>query len=354
MSEIQFNLNINRDDASLNDFLFCWSEFKSRPNKMLIYNTYLSKDFNDVLSHRLVDKNTTTEIIPDGGEYFINDRVLAKINDGLYLSYVQIDRNCDRSSVNDICFFYKGDDEYTLIQEIIDEFETCIVNFLEEGDGNRVNTISIGANGLEIDPLDIPEIDFDTISNFYNKETFKSVKNLSKAINKSKKGISVLYGERGTGKTSIINYISSLIDRMVLFIPNNMIDVTINNPEFKKLLRRFPNPLIIIDDCEMMFNESFTKSNVLLNNLLQLTDGFLSDSIEVQIILIFNVDSKNEIDHILLESNNLVDLVKFDRLSKKEATRLSKQYISQKYKTHTKVIDVVKNRQADELFEMGI
>jgi putative ribosome biogenesis GTPase RsgA len=51
-------------------------------------------------------------------------------------------------------------------------------------------------------------------------------------IKKSEKGLSVLWGERGTGKTSIINYLADKLDRIVIFIPNNLIEHTINNPDF--------------------------------------------------------------------------------------------------------------------------
>ena len=85
-----------------------------------------------------------------------------------------------------------------------------------------------------------------------------------------------------------------------------MIDSTINNPEFKRFIRRYQNPILIIDDCEMMFSETYNRSNILVNNLLQLIDGFLSDSIQANVITIFNVDDVDEIDHSLLDCNNLI------------------------------------------------
>jgi predicted AAA+ superfamily ATPase len=354
MSKTQFNININRDEPTLNDFLFCWSKFDSRPNKIVVYNTYSTTEFNQILSELISDRNVLTEIIPDGDDYLINDKIFAKIDDGLYISYVQIDRNSDMSIINELCFIYKGDDEFKKIQEIIEKFNSCLVDFSEE-QSNRINTLSIGPNGLEIDPINLMNIELDNIELFYNHKTFKNVKKLVKSIKKSKKGLSILYGPRGTGKTSMINYLSTSIDRMILFIPNNMIDATINNPEFKRFLRRYPSPIIIVDDCEMMFNESYNKSNMLVNNLIQLVDGFLSDSIEAHIITLFNVDNDNEIDHSLLDCNNLIDVVEFSKLTGEEATDLSK-YLdkSKKYKSHTRLIDIVKNRQEKDIIEIGI
>jgi predicted AAA+ superfamily ATPase len=354
MSKTKFNININRDEPTLNDFLFCWSKFESRPNKVVIYNTYSTKEFNEVLSEFSTDRTILTEVIPDGEEYLINDKMFIRIGDGLYVSYVQIDRNSDKSIINELCFIYKGDEDFKKIQEIIEKLNSCLVDFCEE-QSDRVNTLSIGPNGLEIEPVHSSGLDIDNIELYYNSKTFKSLKKMVKSIKKSKKGLSVLYGERGTGKTSIINYLSTSIDRMIIFIPNNMIDTTINNPEFKRFLRRYPSPIIILDDCEMMFNESYARSNILVNNLMQLVDGFLSDSIEVQVITLFNVDTDSQIDHSLLDCNNLIDVVEFNKLSDEEATELSKFLDkSKKYKSPTRLIDVVKNRKEKDIIEIGV
>jgi predicted AAA+ superfamily ATPase len=354
MSKTKFNININRDEPTLNDFLFCWSKFENRPNKVVVYNTYSTKEFNAILSELSSDRTIVTEIIPDDDDYLINDKMFVKIEDGLYISYVQLDRNSDKSIINELCFFYKGDDDFKKIQEIIEKLNSCLVDFCEE-QSDRVNTLAIGPNGLEIEPMSSLEVDIDNIELFYNAKTFKNLKKMIKSIKKSKKGLNILYGERGTGKTSLINYLSTSIDRMIIFIPNNMIDSTINNPEFKRFLRRYPSPIIILDDCEMMFNESYARSNILVNNLIQLIDGFLSDSIEVQIITLFNVDSDSRIDHTLLDCNNLIDVVEFNRLTSDEATELSK-YLdkSKKYKSSTRLIDVIKNRKEKDIVEIGV
>lgn len=354
MNKTQLNININRDDPTLNDFLFCWSKFDSRPNKIVVYNTYSTTEFNQTLSEMSSDRNILTEIVPDGEDYLINDKIFTKVDEGLYVSYVQIDRNSDLSIVNEVCFIYKGEKEFKKVQDIIEKLNSCLIDFSEE-QSNRINTLSIGPNGLEIDPINLMDTDLDNIELFYNHKTFKGVRKLIKSIKKSKKGLSILYGQRGTGKTSMINYLSTSIDKMIIFVPNNMIDVTINNPEFKRFLRRYPSPIIILDDCEMMFNESYNKSNILVNNLIQLVDGFLSDSIEAHIITLFNVDSDNEIDHSLLDCNNLIDVIEFNKLTSEESTDLSK-YLdkSKKYKSHMRLIDIVKNRQEKDIIEIGI
>jgi SpoVK/Ycf46/Vps4 family AAA+-type ATPase len=204
-----------------------------------------------------------------------------------------------------------------------------------------------------MEPVDT-KIDLDSIDLFYTEKTFSKVDKILKSIKKSNKGLSVLYGERGNGKTSIINYIASKLDRVVIFIPNNLIEQTINNPDFRKFIKKHHKPIIIIDDCEMLLNELFTKSNIFVNNLLQMVDGFLSDSMEVNIITIFNVDDESEIDHSLLECNNLIDVVKFEELSEEESNELSKHLgQDKKYKNKNKVIDIIKKRKSKSIKDIG-
>ena len=354
MSKEQLNININRDEPTLNDFLYCWSLFGTRPNKIILYNTYATSDFNEIISKFTVSKNSLTEIIPDGEDYLINEKVFLKISDEIYISFVIIDSRSDKSIVNELCFIYKTDDNIEKVQEIIDNLNNCIVDFCEE-QGNKLNTISITQNGLEVDPISTMEVDVDNVEMFYNSKTYKKYKKTLKAIKKSKKGLSVFYGPRGTGKTSIINHLVSSVDRITIFIPNNMIDSTINNPEFKRFIRRYQNPILIIDDCEMMFSETYNRSNILVNNLLQLIDGFLSDSIQANVITIFNVDDVDEIDHSLLDCNNLIDVVEFKSLTSDESNELGKFLgNSKKFTSDRKLVDVVKNRQEKENFEIGL
>jgi hypothetical protein len=73
----------------------------------------------------------------------------------------------------------------------------------------------------------------------------------------------------------------------------------------------------------MSFNEYFVKSNFIVNNLLQLVDGFLSDTVDLSIVAIFNVECSEEIDHNLMNCNNLIDIIYFDELEISEANELS-------------------------------
>lgn len=354
--ESNINLNINKDDNTINDFIYCWDIFKSRPNRITLFNTYLSDKFKEQTDEIFTEKNFFSEIFPTEDGYAINDKILAKINDEIFLSYVVVDRNLEDSITTDLLFIYKKEKNLEKIQEIITKLDECIVDFSDEEEKlSKLNTLQISNNSsLELEPIHNLSIDTDCIESFYNSNTFKELNKVIKKIKKSDKGLSVLYGERGTGKTSIIKYLADKINRQVIFIPNNYLEHTINHPEFKRFLRRFSKPVIVIDDCEMTFNELFNRSNITVNNLLQLVDGFLSDEVNVNIVAIFNVEDWSEIDHSLIECNNLHGIVKFNYLTEKESEDLSVHLESKtKYKEKCKLIDIVKNKQIKETKKIG-
>lgn len=352
ISDNNLNLSISKDDYNLNDFLLCWKNFGKRPNKIVIHNTYSSKEFDEKIDEFIIEKNVFTEVIPiSEDDLIINDKLFIKLDDNCYLSYIVSDRMSDSSFIDSIIFYYNVG--YTGVQDYIDKLNDCILDY-EDDDSHKLNTISITQNGLEIEPVSTSNIDIDNIDNYYNSDTFKSVDKLIKKIKKSDKGLSIFYGDRGTGKTSILNLISSKLDRIMIFIPNNMIEHTINNPDFRKFLKRYDKPVLVLDDCEMAFTEIYGRSNMFSSNLLQMVDGFLSDSINCNIITIFNTEDEDEIDHSLLECNNLLDTIYFEKLDVEECNNLAKHIESnKKYKNNNKLIDIVKKRSNKVDYELG-
>lgn len=344
------SLSVSKDDNGQNDFLVCWDRFGTRPNRVLIENTYSAKLFNTAMSDLIQEKNVYTEIIPDSDEMIINDRIFAKLDDSCYISYVVIDRNMDNSFIDSVLFFYA--DGFDRIQEYVDLLNDCILDF-EEGSDNKLNTISLTQNGLEIEPVNMHDLDHENIDAYYSRKTFSAVDKAIKKIKKSERGLTVFYGDRGTGKTAIINHLASRLDRIVIFVPNNMIEHTVNNPDFRRFLKRFDKPLLVIDDCELLLNEIYNKSNLTTTNLVQMVDGFLASTIDVSVVAIFNTESEDDIDHNLLDCNNLLDVVEFTSLSQEEAAELSKIVGGKKYKTDVRMIDVVRKRKAEASVGVG-
>jgi hypothetical protein len=97
-----------------------------------------------------------------------------------------------------------------------------------------------------------------------------------------------------------------------------------------------------------------SKINPFTNNILQLVDGFLSDNLNLQIILLFN-EIEEDLDNDLLDSNSLIDVLEITNLDAEIATDLSKNLgNNKKYKESVRLIEVVQNKKFDKIEKIGL
>jgi hypothetical protein len=344
-------LNINSEDSNINEFLYCYKEFGSTPNRYIIHSTVSYDAFLDLLESS-VELNKITEVDND----IINIKVLSKLNDNLYISYVILEAGSEFESFSNITIFYKEENDLNEIKDFLKDLIEDVDLEIDDNDDldkRKLSVVNILGGSLSISEINNNKNN-DNIDLYYTQKTFKSINKLTKKINKNNKGLSILLGERGTGKTSIINYIFEKVNKNIIYIPNNVIEHTINNPEFKSLLKNYKNSLLVIDDCEVIFNDIYTRSNIITSNLLQMIDGIDSDEIDVNFLLIFNCEDESEIDENLLDCNNLIDIIYFDFLTKEESNNLS-NHLKQKskYKEETKLLNILRGKNKKSQNSIG-
>jgi hypothetical protein len=341
----KINVNINKDDDAINDYLFCISLFGEIPNRISIFSSYNTKEFSKFIDKHSKDKKISKEIIPGGQDTIVNQKSFVKITDEIYLSYVEYDRESDLSFISDLVFYFKNgcDDE---VNNFISSLNSFVMDFGHHSSQQRFNTLMLTDEGLQLEPIDVLDSDYENMNLYYNQSVIKDSKKLLKSIKTKKKGLSVIHGERGTGKTTLIIDILSKIDKICMFIPASMIDIVVNSNEFRAFIKRYKNSVIVIDDCEIFFSHTYTKSNIFTNNLIQMIDGVCSDMNSLHIITIFNTENINHIDPILFESNNYLSTLEVDRLNKNQVDTLCQHFnIKNKFDT-PKVIDVIRNNHA--------
>jgi hypothetical protein len=336
------NININREDSNINDFLIIFDQMKVRPNRLIVHDSFSGQSFDKIIKKNIkegekLSSNYVTEFIPSDDDYIVNKKVLIQLDDNLWISYIEINSQSESFLVNDVCIFYKDEEQTEIVNKIISEISECILDY-ENDTFDKINTLSVTNGALDIEPLKINfDIDIDLM---YDSKSLKKTEKLIKSIKKKDKGISILHGERGVGKTTIGKYIASKVDRMTIFIPNNMVDQSVNNPEFRSFIKKFDKLLLVIDDCEFLYSPMYGKMSYFTNNILQLVDGFLSDHLSLQILLIFNSEY-DEIDETLIESNNLIDTIEFGLIDVDLANELSKEIGKSKgIKNDCRLVDV--------------
>jgi hypothetical protein len=109
------------------------------------------------------------------------------------------------------------------------------------------------------------------------------------------------------GKTHYIRYLLHSIKnesgKYPIYVPSDMIN-DLTGPRLLPLLSKHPNSVLIMEDAEGSLSRSRT-SNQSVANLLNLSDGLLSDGIQVQILATFNCPLIS-LDSALLRPGRLV------------------------------------------------
>jgi hypothetical protein len=147
----------------------------------------------------------------------------------------------------------------------------------------EINIITYSAGNLELKQLEIKPTPLD-IGLFYNDDFAKVDKVIKDRLAKDgDKGIVLLHGLPGTGKTTYLRHLIGSIKKKVLFVSPSVAG-NLMNPEFIDLLIDNPNAVLVIEDAENIIMDRKYSSNSSVSNLLNISDGLLSDCLNVQII----------------------------------------------------------------------
>jgi hypothetical protein len=185
----------------------------------------------------------------------------------------------------------------------------------------EINLIVKGSNYLELKAMEIRRTKLD-LGLFY-EDDFKSVdENIRCRLNQDNdKGIVLLHGLPGSGKTTYLRYLIGKIRKKVLFLSPNIAG-SITDPDFIDLLIDNPNSVVIIEDAENVIMDRKSNPQSSVSNLLNISDGLLADFLNVQLICTFN-SSVTMIDSALMRKGRLIARYEFGKLSIEKAQQLS-------------------------------
>jgi hypothetical protein len=188
----------------------------------------------------------------------------------------------------------------------------------------KANSISLlvnGSSGLETSSMTVtrPKL---TINDNYNDDFLPIHQTILKRLQtKNDKGLVLLHGKPGTGKTSYIRYLLTKSKKKVIFLPPNMAGA-ITDPGLIKVLIRNPNSIFVIEDAENIVIDRNRNGHSPVSALLNLADGLLSDCLNIQIICSFNTDL-SRVDNALMRKGRLIAEYEFKELEIDKAQALS-------------------------------
>lgn len=124
----------------------------------------------------------------------------------------------------------------------------------------------------------------------------------------------IFRSEPGCGKTTLLKkLIYDLNDKSIFYINSNDVGI-LSDPSFIEFaVSTMKNSILIIEDGETVVKKRNGSNNV-VSNILNLTDGFLKDLLNLKIIITLNCDI-GAIDPALLRKGRLNVLYEFDKLS---------------------------------------
>ena len=187
----------------------------------------------------------------------------------------------------------------------------------------EIHLITKEPYGIDLQEFEIrkPKL---AIQDNYNDDFLEIHQTILKRLQTKKdKGLVLLHGKPGTGKTSYIRYLITSLKKKVIFLPLNMA-AEITNPGLMKLLINNPDSIFVIEDAENIIMDREENGNSPVSTLLNLSDGLLSDCLNIQIICSFNTDI-SKVDSALLRKGRLIAKYEFKELEAEKAQNLSEK-----------------------------
>jgi SpoVK/Ycf46/Vps4 family AAA+-type ATPase len=185
----------------------------------------------------------------------------------------------------------------------------------------EINIIVKDSYGLELKSMEIKKTKLDL--NLYYEDDFLEVDKIiqNRLCKKNDKGIVLLHGLPGTGKTTYLRYLIGKLKKKAMFVSPGMA-ATIMNPEFIDFLIDNPNSILIIEDAENIIMDRRMGGDSCVSNLLNISDGLLADFLNVQVICTFN-NALSTVDSALLRKGRLIAKYEFGKLSVDKSQKLS-------------------------------
>ena len=144
---------------------------------------------------------------------------------------------------------------------------------------------------------------------------------LKRLSRKNDKGMVLLHGKPGTGKTYYIRYLVASLKKDVIFLPSNLA-TSITSPDLISVLMMNSNSIFVIEDAENVIMDREKNGMSPVTALLNISDGLLSDCLNIQVICSFNTDL-SRIDNALMRKGRLIAKYEFRELDISKAQALS-------------------------------
>ena len=233
-----------------------------------------------------------------------------------FLSIITINESGDKSLSNYQTFYVNNDDSIEdIIEEITPYFEST----------NKHIDIDFGIAAVDVTGslytsyYEYKKTEVDIKKNYNDDIPYNKM--IDTLTENDKSALMLFYGDPGTGKSTMIkHFIGEIPEKDFVFVDGSLLA----NVQQDKLMSYFlenQDTIFIFEDCEKILLDRNTNYNPTMSILLNLTDGIISDVLNIKIICTFNT-SINNIDKALLRKGRLTLKYEFKNLAKEKARKL--------------------------------
>ena len=168
--------------------------------------------------------------------------------------------------------------------------------------------------GIVFEPFETVVPEKFSIEKYY-KDDFKPIHDhIVDNLKKNESGLYLFHGEPGTGKTTYIKYLSTLLNRDMIYVPVAFIDSLVD-PSFLPALLKKRHSVLVIEDAEKaLLAREPGDSSSLVSAILNITDGIMGNVFSISVIATYN-SRRQDIDKALLRKGRLKGEYQFDKLS---------------------------------------
>ena len=297
------------NNSSLNPGSIYYKVYGVYPDKYFSHDNY---DFEKIQDYFVSDLSVDSRNIIVSKAYFKKGEVnvvfmLVKLpNDMLFM----FNFDAHNGPTTSIC--YKSESEIKYKDELIEKLE----ELTKEKPKNSLYILSKEFGGFGFKPfaLDGKKLDLD-INKHYNDDFAEVDVRIRSCITENENGLVLLHGKPGTGKTSYLKNLVKNSERDVIYIPAEMVK-SIGSPGLIDCLFGKKGAVLFVEDAEeaLLERNSGGSDSAAVSTLLNITDGFLADVLQLTGFCTFN-SRYDQIDHALTRKGRILVKYEFKELS---------------------------------------
>lgn len=194
--------------------------------------------------------------------------------------------------------------------------------FIKEDIKNVIFTIMRDEHGsIKFEPFEVAVPENFDINKCYNDDFAKVHNAIVSSLNKNESGLYLFHGDPGTGKTTYIKHLSSLVDRDIIYVPTAFVE-SLSDPSFLPALLHKKHSVLVIEDAEKaLLARDPSDSSSVVSAILNITDGIMANVFNIAIIATYN-SPRQSIDKALLRKGRLKVEYQFGKLSVKKSQKI--------------------------------